>query len=53
MSDSTQTVPGEAETRLAYQAFTLRLARERVTDDRPLRVVTIASGDESSSSSIA
>jgi len=39
MSDSTQTVPGEAETRLAYQAFTLRLARERVTDDRPLREV--------------
>src|SRR5678809_1189563 len=39
MSDFTQTVPGEAETRLAYQAVTLRLARERVTDDRPLREV--------------
>src|SRR6187399_2065081 len=39
MSDFTQTVPGEADTRQAYQAVTLRLARERVTDDRPLREV--------------
>jgi len=39
MSDSTQTIPGEADTRQAYQTVTLRLARERVTDDRPLREV--------------
>ena len=39
MSDSTQTAPGEADTRQAYEAVTLRLARERVTDDRPLREV--------------
>jgi signal transduction histidine kinase len=39
MSDSTQTIPGEAETRQAYKAVTLRLARERVTDARPLRDV--------------
>ena len=39
MSDSTQTVPGEADTRQAYKAVTLRLARERVTDARPLRDV--------------
>ena len=39
MSDSTQTVPGEADTSQAYEAVTLRLARERVTDDRPLREV--------------
>jgi two-component system, cell cycle sensor histidine kinase and response regulator CckA len=39
MSDSTQTVPGEADTRQAYETVTLRLARERVTDDRPLREV--------------
>jgi signal transduction histidine kinase len=39
MSDSTQTVPGEADTRHAYEAVTLRLARERVTDARPLREV--------------
>jgi signal transduction histidine kinase len=39
MSDSTQTIPGEADTRQAYKAVTLRLARERVTDARPLRDV--------------
>ena len=39
MSDSTQTVPGEADTRQAYEAVALRLARERVTDARPLREV--------------
>jgi two-component system, cell cycle sensor histidine kinase and response regulator CckA len=39
MSDSTQTISGEAETRHAYHAVTLRLARERVTDTRPLRDV--------------
>ena len=39
MSDSTQTVPEEADTRQAYEAVTLRLARERVTDARPLREV--------------
>ena len=39
MNDSTQTIPGEADTRQAYTAVTLRLARERVTDARPLRDV--------------
>src|SRR5688572_213721 len=39
MSDSTQTIPGEADTREAYKAVTLRLARERVTDAQPLRDV--------------
>src|SRR4029453_3987146 len=39
MSDSTQTVPGETDTRQAYEAVALRLARERVTDARPLREV--------------
>src|SRR4030095_11823228 len=39
MSDSTQTVPGETDTRQAYEAASLRLARERVTDARPLREV--------------
>jgi signal transduction histidine kinase len=39
MSDSTQTVPSEADLRQTYEAVTLRLARERVTDARPLRDV--------------
>jgi len=39
MRDSTQTVRGESETKHAYQAVALRLAQERVTDDRPLREV--------------
>jgi signal transduction histidine kinase len=39
MSDSTQTVPGESELREDYKAVTLRLARERVTEARPLRDV--------------
>jgi len=39
MSDSTQTVQGESDPRQAFQGFTLRLARERVTDARPLRDV--------------
>lgn len=39
MSDSTQTVQGESDLRQALKAFTLRLARERVTDARPLRDV--------------
>jgi signal transduction histidine kinase len=39
MSDSTQTVAGESDSRQAYQMVTLRLARERVTDARPLRDV--------------
>ena len=39
MSDSTQTVPVQADPRQAYKAVTLRLARERVTDARPLRDV--------------
>jgi signal transduction histidine kinase len=39
MSDSTQTVPGESDPRQALKAVTLRLARERVTDARPLRDV--------------
>jgi signal transduction histidine kinase len=39
MSDSTQTIGGESDARQAYKAFTLRLARERVTDSRPLRDV--------------
>ena len=39
MSDSTQTVPGESGVRQTYKAVTLRLARERVTDARPLRDV--------------
>ena len=39
MSDSTQTVPVQANPRQAYKAATLRLARERVTDARPLRDV--------------
>ena len=39
MGDSTQTVPGESDLRQAYNEVTLRLARERVTDARPLRDV--------------
>src|SRR5262245_30438691 len=39
MSDSTQTIQGESDARQAYKAFSLRLARERVTDTRPLRDV--------------
>jgi signal transduction histidine kinase len=39
MSDSTQTVPGESDHRQAFEAVTLRLARERVTDTRPIRDV--------------
>ena len=39
MSDSTQTVSGESDPRQALKAVTLRLARERVTDARPLRDV--------------
>jgi signal transduction histidine kinase len=39
MSDSTETVPGESDPRQTYKAVTLRLARERVTDARPLRDV--------------
>ena len=39
MSDSTQTIRGEADTRQAYKAVALRLARERITDARPLREV--------------
>ena len=39
MSNFTQTSPGESGTREAYQAVTLRLSRERVTDARPLRDV--------------
>jgi signal transduction histidine kinase len=39
MSESTQIVPGEADTREAFKSVTLRLSRERVTDDRPLRDV--------------
>jgi two-component system, cell cycle sensor histidine kinase and response regulator CckA len=39
MSDSTQTVPGESDPRQAFKAVTLRLARERVTDARPIRDV--------------
>jgi two-component system, cell cycle sensor histidine kinase and response regulator CckA len=39
MSDSTQTVPGESDPRQALKAVALRLARERVTDARPLRDV--------------
>lgn len=39
MSDSTLTIPGESDPRQALKAFTLRLARERVTDARPLRDV--------------
>ena len=39
MSDSTHTVPGESDPRQAYKAVALRLARERVTDERPLRDV--------------
>jgi signal transduction histidine kinase len=38
-SQPTQTIPSEADTRRAYTAVTLRLARERVTDIRPLRDV--------------
>ena len=38
MSDSTP-VPGESDSRQAFKAVTLRLARERVTDARPLRDV--------------
>ena len=39
MSDSTQAVPGESDHRQALKAVTLRLARERVTDARPIRDV--------------
>jgi len=39
MGDSTQTVTGESDLRQAYKEVTLRLARERVTDARPLRDV--------------
>ena len=39
MSNSTQTVRVESDPRQAYKAVTLRLARERVTDARPLRDV--------------
>jgi two-component system, cell cycle sensor histidine kinase and response regulator CckA len=39
MSDSTQPVAGESDPRQAYKAVMLRLARERVTDARPLRDV--------------
>ena len=39
MSDSTQIIPGESDPRQAFRTFTLRLARERVTDARPLRDV--------------
>ena len=39
MTDSTQTVPVGSDPRQGYKAVTLRLARERVTDARPLRDV--------------
>jgi two-component system, cell cycle sensor histidine kinase and response regulator CckA len=39
MSDSPQSTPGESDPRQAYTAVTLRLARERVTEARPLREV--------------
>ena len=39
MSESNQTVPVESQPRQAYEAASLRLARERVTDARPLREV--------------
>ena len=39
MSDSTQTTPGESDSRQAFKAVTLRLARERVTETRPIRDV--------------
>ena len=39
MSDSTQTIQGEADTRQAYKAVALRLARARITEARPLRDV--------------
>src|SRR5262245_44032378 len=39
MSDSTQTLSGESDPRQAFKAVALRLARERVTDTRPIRDV--------------
>ena len=39
MSPSARIIQGDDDTRQAYEAVTLRLARERVTDDRPLRDV--------------
>ena len=39
MSDFAHLVTGESDPRQLYQAVTLRLARERVTDERPLRDV--------------
>jgi two-component system, cell cycle sensor histidine kinase and response regulator CckA len=39
MLDSTQTARSESEARHAYHAVTLRLAQERVTEDRSLRDV--------------
>ena len=39
MSDSTQNVTGESDPRQAFKAITLRLARERVTEARPIRDV--------------
>jgi signal transduction histidine kinase len=39
MSDSTRTLSAESDSRQTYKAVTLRLARERVTDSRPLRDV--------------
>ena len=39
MSNSARIIQGDADTRQAFEAVTLRLARERVTDDRPLRDV--------------
>ena len=39
MSLTTHALPGVSDPRQAYKEFTLRLARERVTDARPLRDV--------------
>ena len=39
VSTSARINQGDGDTRQAYEAVTLRLARERVTDDRPLRDV--------------
>jgi two-component system, cell cycle sensor histidine kinase and response regulator CckA len=39
MRDSTQAIEGESQSREAYQAIALRLAQERVTEERPLRDV--------------
>jgi two-component system cell cycle sensor histidine kinase/response regulator CckA len=39
MSLTTHVLPGVSDPRQAYKEFTLRLARERVTDARPLRDV--------------